>query len=243
MIDHPVLHRMVSKLAQRATLDEADREALLSLPFRIKTFEPSSYLVREGGPTEESTLLLEGFAYRQKLAVSGDRQILSVHVPGDFVDLEGALLNVADHNLQALTRCEVAAIPRKALRELIDSHGRVAHALWVDTLIDGSIFREWLLNVGRRDSKERIAHLLCEFAKRLELAGLGDENGYTLPMTQEQLADCTGLTPVHVNRTLKALEEAGLIVRSGRSVSIPDWERLRDAAGFSELYLHLDQAA
>jgi CRP-like cAMP-binding protein len=243
MIDHPVLHRLVGKLVRRANLDEEDREALLSLPFRTKVFEPSSYLVREGRRSEECTLILEGFAYRQKLAVNGNRQILAVHVPGDFVDLEGALLNVADHNLQALTRCEVAAIPRRALRELINTHARVAHALWVDTLIDGSIFREWILNVGRRDSKERIAHLLCEFAKRLELAGLGDENGYTLPMTQEQLADCTGLTSVHVNRTLKALEEAGLIVRNGRSVSIPNWERLRHAAGFSELYLHLDQEA
>ncbi len=243
MIDHPVLHRMVRKLAGRASLDVADREALLSLPFRTKVFEPSSYLVREGTPAEECNIILDGFAYRQKLTPDGSRQILSVHVPGDFVDLEGSLLNVADHNLQALTRCEVAAIPRRELRALIENHPRIAHALWVDTLIDGSIFREWILNVGRRDAKERIAHILCEFAKRLELAGLGDENGYTMPMTQEQLADCTGLTPVHVNRTLKALEAAGLIARNGRSVSIPDWQRLREAAGFSELYLHLDQAA
>ncbi|PSJ41925.1 Crp/Fnr family transcriptional regulator [Allosphingosinicella deserti] len=243
MINQPVFDRMVRKLARRAPLDEADREALISLPFKTKVFAPSSYLVREGTPSEDCTLILNGFTYRQKLTQGGGRQILSVHIPGDFVDLEGSLLNVSDHNLQALTVCEVAAIPRKAVRTLIDTHPRIARALWVDTLIDGSIFREWILNVGRRDSKERVAHLLCEFAKRLALAGLGDEHGYTLPMTQEQLADCTGLTPVHVNRTLKALDAAGVIVRSGRSVSIPDWQRLRDVAGFSELYLHLDQAA
>ena len=243
MPDHPILHRMVRKLAARVKLDEADYEALLSLPFKTKIFEPNSYLVREGTSPEESNLILDGFAYRQKITPVGSRQILSVHVPGDFVDLEGSLLNISDHNLQALTRCKVAAIPRTDMRSLIDTHARVAHALWIDTLIDGSIFREWILNVGRRDAKERIAHLLCEFAKRLELAGLGDQNGYALPMTQEQLADCTGLTSVHVNRTLRALDADGLIVRHGRSVSIPDWKRLRDAAGFSELYLHLDQAA
>jgi CRP-like cAMP-binding protein len=99
------------------------------------------------------------------------------------------------------------------------------------------------MNVGRRDARERISHLLCEFAKRLELAGLGGTSGYQLPMTQEQLADATGLTPVHVNRSLKVLEGDGLIVRDRRFVGIPDWERLRDVAGFSELYLHLDQAA
>ena len=130
-----------------------------------------------------------------------------------------------------------------ALYALVDAHPRVGRALWIDTLIDGSIYREWVMNVGRRPAKQRIAHLLCEFAKRLKMANLGDEHGYSLPMTQEQLADATGLTPVHVNRSLKALEAEGLIVRNRRFVTIPDWERLRDQSGFSEVYLHLDQAA
>lgn len=115
--------------------------------------------------------------------------------------------------------------------------------MWIDTLIDASIFREWLLNVGRREAKARVSHLICELARRLELAGLADGAGYVLPMTQEQLADATGLTPVHINRTLKTLETEGLIVRNKRHIQIPDWQRLREAAGFSELYLHVDQLA
>ncbi len=111
----------------------------------------------------------------------------------------------------------------------------------MDTLIDASIYREWVMNVGRRPAKQRIAHLLCEFARRLELAEMGDTEGYEFPMTQEQLADATGLTVVHVNRTLKALEDDGLIVRERRFLGIPDWGRLRDMSGFNELYLHLDQ--
>jgi CRP-like cAMP-binding protein len=126
---------------------------------------------------------------------------------------------------------------------LIDQHPRIGRALWIDTLIDGSIFREWIMNVGRRDARRRIAHLLCEFARRLEVAELGSTEGYQLPMTQEQLADATGLTPVHVNRSLKALEAEGLIVREKRHIKIPDWGRLRDISGFNELYLHLDAAA
>ena len=113
----------------------------------------------------------------------------------------------------------------------------------MDSLVDSSIFREWVVNVGRRDARARIAHLLCEFARRLELAGLTNGEGYELPMTQEHLADATGLTPVHVNRTLKRLEKEGLVVRNRRHVGIPDWEQLRAVAGFSELYLHLDQVA
>jgi CRP-like cAMP-binding protein len=114
--------------------------------------------------------------------------------------------------------------------------------LWIETLIDGSIYREWILNVGRRSARQRLAHLLCELAKRLKLADLGDEQGYRLPMTQEQLADATGLTSVHVSRSLKALEDMGLIKRERSHITIPDWERLRDESGFNELYLHLDQA-
>jgi CRP-like cAMP-binding protein len=243
LLNHPVFRRTVRKLERRAILQDSDREALASLSFRKKVFQPGGYIVREGVHCVESALILDGFAYRQKLTDDGGRQIVSVHVPGDFVDLEGSLLNIADHNVQALTRCEIAAIPVKEIVTLIDTHPRVGRALWIDTLIDGSIYREWILNVGRRPAKQRLAHLLCELAKRLKLADLGDEKGYSLPMTQEQLADATGLTPVHVNRSLRALEEEGLIVRDRKFIGIPDWERLRDECGFSELYLHLDQVA
>jgi CRP-like cAMP-binding protein len=238
---HPVLELMLRKFETRAHLDDSDRRALLALPFRIQTVQPAVYVVREGESPERSCLILSGFAYRHKVTFEGSRQIVGVHIPGDFVDLEAALLNIADHNVQALTRCELGFVARTALQELMEEHPRIAKAMWIDTLIDSSIFREWVVNVGRRDARSRIAHLLCEFARRLEVANLVDEYRYELPMTQEQLADATGLTPVHVNRVLKALSSEGLIERDRRFVRIPDWEDLRRVAGFSELYLHLDQ--
>ena len=238
--DH-VLNLMLRKFETRAPLDEADRQALLALPYQHHVIEPAAYIVREGEPPKRSCLILDGFAYRHKVTVDGTRQIVSVHIAGDFVDLDGALLNIADHNVQALTRCEVAFIPRDAIRALIASRPKVGMAMWVDTLIDGSIFREWVVNVGRRDARARIAHLLCEVARRLEAAGLVEEYRYELPMTQEQLADACGLTPVHVNRVLKAMEREGVIERNRRFINIPDWERLRRAGGFTEIYLHLDQ--
>jgi CRP-like cAMP-binding protein len=116
----------------------------------------------------------------------------------------------------------------------------VAHAMWIDTLVDGSIFREWIANVGRRDARTRIAHLLCEFSIRLRVAGLGSEARYELPMTQEQLADATGLTSVHVNRTLKALEQDGVIERPNpRSIWVGNWRRLAEVGDFDTGYLHL----
>ena len=237
------LGAFMRKLTMRAPLGDAEREALLAVPHRLETIEPSGYIVREGERPERSCLLLSGFAYRQKVTQDGARQIVSVHVPGDFVDLQGALLNVADHSVQALTRCDVAVIGREAVRSLIATHPKLAIALWTDTLVDGSIFREWIVNVGRRDARARLAHLLCELARRLEAAGLASDYRYELPMTQEQLADAAGLTPVHVNRVLKTLEREGLIKRERRFIRIPDWEKLRRAGGFSETYLHLDQLA
>jgi CRP-like cAMP-binding protein len=241
---HPhLLEPMLRKFDRRALLDEADRRAFLNLPLRVQTLEASIYIIREGDRPDRSCVLLSGFAIRHKVTQEGERQIVSVHIDGDFLDLDGALLNVADHNLQTLTRCDLAFIPRSAVRELIISHPRVGMAMWVDTLIDSAIFKEWIVNVGRRDGRTRIAHLLCEFARRLDVAGFPIEDGYQLPMTQEQLADATGLTSVHVNRVLKTLSDEGLIRRTKRIVTIPNWESLRSVAGFNETYLHLDQVA
>lgn len=238
-----IFEAMIGRFEARAALADGDREALRNLPFRTVQFEQQAYISREGERPQQVHVLLSGFAYRQKLLIDGARQIIGVSIPGDVLELECALLDRADHNVQALTRCEAAAIPRSALELLIHAHPKLARALWTDTLIDGSIFREWIANVGRRDARSRLAHLLCEFARRLEVAGLAGDNAYQLPMTQEQLADTLGLTPVHVNRVLKQLETQGLIEREKRFVRIPDWEGLRRIAGFNDIYLHLGMPA
>ncbi|MDT9600084.1 Crp/Fnr family transcriptional regulator [Sphingosinicella rhizophila] len=236
-----VLEPMLRKFELRAPLDESDRQAFLALPCRVQMIEANVYILREGDRPDRSCMIVSGFAVRHKVTVEGARQIVSLHIPGDFLDLDGSLLTVADHNLQTLTRGEMAFIPRSAVRELILDHPKLGMAMWIDTLIDSSIFREWVANVGRRDARSRIAHLLCEFSRRLEIAGLTESYGYELPMTQEQLADATGLISVHVNRVLKRLAEEGLIQRTRRHVAIPNWERLRRVAGFNETYLHLNQ--
>jgi CRP-like cAMP-binding protein len=232
---------MLRKLEHWVTLSDSDRGALLALPHVLKSIELHAYLVREGEKVDHVCLLLSGFAYRHKIVANGGRQILAIQMTGDLVDLQNSLLKIADHNVQALTRCQVAFIPRDAVREIAFARPAIGEAMWLDTLIDGSIFREWIANVGRRDARARIAHLLCEFGLRLEAAGLGEHTGYELPMTQEQLADCTGLTAVHVNRTLKGLDQDGLIVRTNRSVAIRDWNALTAAADFQSAYLHMPE--
>jgi len=232
---------MVRKLGLREELDRADREAILALPFTRRTLQAGQFLVWDGDRPQNTCLLLSGYAYRHKLAGNGGRQILSIHMKGDIVDLQNSLLGIADHNVQMLTPGEVAMIPVEQVRELAFRHPAVGMAMWYETLVEGSIFREWVLNIGRRDARTRIAHLLCEFALRLEVADLGLHTVYELPITQEQLADAVALTSVHVNRTLMKLEHDGLITRTKRIISIIDWKELAEVADFEPRYLHLDR--
>ncbi len=216
---------MVRKLGYWCKLEAADREAILNLPYTLRRVEQHHYIIRDRDKAAFSCLLLNGFAVSQKIVGGGYRQICSIHMKGELVDLQNSLLGTADHSVQMLTTGQIAMIPRDDIMKLAFERPAVGRAMWFDTLVDGSIFREWIANVGRRDARTRVAHLLCEFALRLKVAGLGDEVGYQLPMTQEQLGDATGLTSVHVNRTIKQLEAEGLIGRvSPRSISIGDWK-------------------
>lgn len=184
-------------------------------------------------------VLATGYAYRQKVTGSGSRQILAVCIPGDAVDLQNMFLDVSDHSVQLLTQAKVADIPREAVQNLVLARSQVGTAIIKLALVEASILREWVVNVGRRDARARIAHILCEFAVRLETRGLTTDHGFELPMTQEQLADATGLTSVHVNRVLKGLEADGLISRRRRHIHFDDWRALQDAGDFSRRYLHI----
>ena len=236
--DHP-LTIFLADLRAHTALGDADCTAILNLPYRIRRLDAGSYLVREGALPSQCAVLVEGFACRQKVTGNGSRQILAVCIPGDAVDLQNIFLDVSDHAVQMLTGGIVADLPREALQELVLSRPRVGRAIITMTLIESSILREWVVNVGRRDARERIAHILCEFAVRLEQRGLIHGNGFELPMTQEQLADATGLTSVHVNRVLKGLEGNGLITRKRRHIHYSNWRALQDAGDFTRAYLHI----
>lgn len=237
------LEAIIRRLDRLAPLTDGECDAIRALPHHVRSCAPGQYLVRDGDRPDSCCLLLRGFAYRHKITGEGARQIISIHMPTEFVDLQNIFLEVSDHSVQCLTSAEIAFIPRPALRDLCMANPGIARALWMETLIDASIFREWVVNVGRRDSRARISHLLCEFSMRLEAAGMAREHCYELPMTQEQIADTVGLTPVHVNRVLRQLGEEGLISRDRRSIRILDWRRMQEAGDFNQRYLHQQLAA
>lgn len=231
------LELLARKLNLHHRLSSADQQAILNLPHKIRRLEAQSYILREGDRPERCAVLLQGYSFRHKVTGDGSRQILAINVPGEALDFQNLFLEEADHNVQMLSRGLVAEVPREAIQALILAHPEVGRAILITTLVEASIFREWVVNIGRRPSRSRIAHLLCEFAYRLSAQQLAD-GVYELPMTQEQLADATGLTAVHVNRVLQALQREELIVRDRRMIRFPSWERLQDVADFNPRYLH-----
>lgn len=235
----PEIARLIVKLESIAVLSQEDKEALAGLPYRTKTFDENSDLVREGDVPPECCLIVEGFVCRYKLVGEGRRQIMSFHLPGDLPDLQSLHLKRMDHSLGALTPVRAAFIPHEAMQELIRQHPNIAATFWRDTLIDAAVFREWLTGVGRRSARARISHLLCEIRVRLQVLGLAGSDGFDLPITQSELADALGLSPVHVNRVLQELRGEGVIASRGRFVVVHDWERLKAEGEFDVGYLHL----
>jgi CRP-like cAMP-binding protein len=233
----------LQKLKAHSALSPTDEDALLALPHEIAAFAPGDRIFGEGERSGHCAIMLSGFACRHKSLANGKRQIVAVHQRGDGVDLQNALMVLVDSSIQALTHAEVALVPTDAVNQLIASSAALARALWIETLIDGSIQREWTLNVGRRDARGRLAHLLCEIGVRQEGAGLARRDHYALPLTQEQLADATGLTPVHVNRVLQSFAGEGLIIRDKGSLRMPSWNAVTEVGQFTADYLHPAQNA
>src|SRR3954452_11100804 len=235
------LGALLLKLRARDVVDEAEEKVLRDSIARTGELAAGRPLVRPHVTLSESILLFEGLACRYKDLAGGERQIMELHVPGDFVDLHGFLLKELDHTVGTLTRVRYAAVPHDALRRITETQPHLARILWFSTLIDAAIHREQIVSVGRRTALSRIAHLLCELNVRLRIVGLADEGGYKLPLIQADVADATGLTSVHVNRMLRKLRNDDLLTfRNGR-VTIHDWDGLQRVAEFDPTYLHLER--
>ncbi|MFK5600660.1 Crp/Fnr family transcriptional regulator [Methylobacterium sp. HMF5984] len=231
---------LILKLEHACVLDETDRATLLNLSATPQQVEADCDLCREGDRPETVHLVVEGLAYRYKILPDGKRQILSLLLPGDFCDLHVAILARRDHSIGTFTPCEVAAIPRATIVDLITTRPHIAHAFWWATLVDEGIMREWMASMGQRQAAKMVAHLFCELLVRLQAIGRATANSYELRMTQNELADVFGITVVHLNRTLRDLRAQELIVLKSGRLDIPDVARLKAFCCFNSNYLHLD---
>lgn len=230
---------MAQKLGRRSPLSEIERSALESLPHRLTEVGRDRYFAREGDRATHCCVLAAGFAIRHKITGNGARQIVSIHVPGDLLDVQDGTAEYSTTNGQSLSGVRIAMIPRAALLDLAMKHPSIALALWADAGANASILAEWLLNIGRRDARARVSHLICEVKLRQDAVERYGGSGPSWLMTQEQLGDATGLTPVHVNRTIQALRRQGLIGADQRALKILDWQGLCEAGDFTPEYLLL----
>ncbi|WNO53245.1 Crp/Fnr family transcriptional regulator [Stakelama saccharophila] len=221
-------------------LSSEERSALEGAIARTVRYDARAVIVRENVPLRQCTLLLKGFIHRYKMTTDGKRQILAFHIPGDFVDLHSYPLKHLEHSVAASTAVEVAVFPHAAVRELTAQSTRITEVLWRSTLVDAAINREWMVSIGARGAAARVAHLFCELQLRLDRIGGSDRDGFDLPMTQADLADALGLTPVHTNRMLRELREQGLAEFRDHHVTIGDFGRLREFADFDPGYLFFD---
>jgi len=235
-----VIAPLVDRLRRSDTLSDQEVAALATTISGTRDHANRAVIVRPHEPLDRSLMLLDGFIARQTELSNGRRQILAIHVPGDFLDLHGLLLKSLDHEVMALSQARLAEAPHDGLRTVTTEQPHLARLLWFSTMVDAAIHREWIASLGRT-AAGRIAHLFCELQTRLEVVGRADEREYALPLTQVDLADATALTPVHVNRTLRHLRENGIVdFRSGQVV-IGDLNALRRIAGFNPDYLYLRQ--
>lgn len=234
---------MISKLENSFRLSTEEKQALRELPIQLDDVKANQDIVKMGDQPSRCCLLLEGFACVYKLTPAGKRQIMTLHIPGDIPDLQSLHLKVADINIASISPCKLGYIPHKEMYRLCERFPNLTAAFWRETLVDASIFREWLLNVGQREGYSRIAHLICELTLRLNAVGLAKDNTFRMPISQAELADASGMTPVHVNRVLQALRADGLIISDKKQITIPDWQKLTEAGEFDPIYLHLDEKA
>ena len=232
---------LLIKLRARDIVSAEEEAVLRATAGEVQEYAPGRTIVRSGTTLSHSTLVVEGIVARYKDLSDGQRQIQELHLPGDFTDLHGFVLKRLDHNVGALTKVRIAVVPHEALRRITEQEPHLSRLLWFSTLLDAAIQREKILSVGRRTALARVAHLMCELFMRFDLVGLAEGKGFRLPLTQLDLADATGLTPVHVNRMLKQLRDDSLVTFRGGEVQIHDWQRLQRVAEFDPAYLYLER--
>jgi CRP-like cAMP-binding protein len=221
------------------TVSEAECAALREVVSEVEAFPAGRDLIRAHDRSNSSSLVVEGWCCRYIDLEDGRRQITAIHIPGDFVDLHSFPLRLMDHSVRTLTPCRIARTPHAALKALTEKQPHLTRLLWLSTLVDAAIQRQWIVGLGQRPAMNNLAHLICELAVRLRVAGLGDGSAYLFPMTQAELGQALGITHVHANRAIQQLRRTGLVRWDRQTVEIVDWNGLQELAEFDPVYLNL----
>lgn len=227
---------------RRDWLDADDLAELEAAASEIRELPPHHMMVRSGDLVQNSTFLIDGLIARYMDDRKGLRQLVAVHVAGDFVDLHGYPLQRLDHNVATLTACRVALVPHAHLDGILMRRPGLSKLLWFSTLLDAAMHREWIFRLGRLDASSRIGHFICEMEAKLYAVGRSDGFNFALPMTQVDLAEACGITAIHVSRTLRDLRDANLVDVTRGIVQILDKPKLMKMSDFDPFYLFIGNA-
>ncbi|MDX8468872.1 Crp/Fnr family transcriptional regulator [Mesorhizobium sp. VK23B] len=234
-----MLESLFLNLGQHDAVSNEEKELLTGAMSTEKYFLAGEDIVPEGSRPVYSTLIVDGLAARYKVLEDGGRQFTSLQVAGDFVDLHAFLLKTMDHGIVALSPCHVVAAEHSRLRAITEQAPHLTRLLWLDTLVDGAIHREWIVAMGRRSKTAHLAHLICELFVRLQVVNKSRDMSFHLPLSQAQLADVLGLSVVHMNRVIGTLRRMNVINWVNHMITILDWERLVGIAEFDPTYLSM----
>ena len=225
----------LARLNSRSLLSDQEQQALLDIPVHAELVEAKCDFVGMGDRTSHATLVIQGVVGCFDQNIRGSRQIPALHISGDMANLGSVVHPRASSALQALSTSTILHVPHAELRRLAARYPAIAEAFWRDCTVDAVITSQWIVNLGRRDAKARLAHLLCELGVRFRLGGDTHSLGFSFPLTQMQLADATGMSAVHMNRLVQAL--GGVVSLSGGRVEIIDWAKLSEIGDFDPGYL------
>ena len=229
---------LIAKLSRVMTLSLDDRTALQAMCRDVRQIGVRRDIIRDGDRPDRVHLVLEGWACRYKVLKNGKRQITALLLPGDFCDLHVGLLTQMDHAIGSITAVTFAYVDRAQFDELTRSRPAILRALWWATLVDEGVLRSWIVSLGVRNARERVAHLICELRERMRNIGAESDGQFHMPLTQPDLAEALGLTPIHVNRVVRQLLADNVLeVRRGE-VTVLDHAALIRIADFDPSYLH-----
>jgi len=233
----------VERLKARSVLASEEQRAVLALPVQIVDVPAKQDFVPLGDETSHCCFIASGLVARVGQVKNGSRQITAFHIPGDMADLHSAVRPVGIGGLTALCDTRILRVSHLAVRLVAQRYPAVAEAFWRDCILDAAILMQWAVNVGRKDGRSRIAHILCEMAIRYGRGTMDDAlHEFAFPVVQEQLADAAALTSVHVNRCLRSLRESNIATVRNGIVTIFDWDALVKAGEFDPSYLIADTA-
>lgn len=241
MLNYYMTDVFIRKLETFSPLSEDDKGFIASVTRRFDLVATETDIIREGDEPGDVRLIETGLGFRYKLLQRGKRQIVGYLFPGDICDLHASMLKAMDHSIAAISPSRVVRISRKDISALL-ARPAVARALLMVTLVNESIGRDWLANLGGRRAEQRLAHLFCEWHARMQFVGLTEANECEFPLTQRQVGETLGMTSIHVNRSLQSLRAEKLIILHHKRLTILDEARLRNLGGYEAAYMHIRSA-